>query len=120
MTGPVENPAPAETPGDVHRALERGEICLIDVREPGEFAQQRISGALLFPLSTFNARFLPTGGRPIVFCCGTGKRSAAAFEMARRDGVAVRSHLDGGLLAWRGAGLPVFETDPTTGAIRCV
>ena len=39
-------------PASVFEALKAGEILLIDVREPAEFANQRIHGALLHPLST--------------------------------------------------------------------
>ena len=40
---------PTETPLQVREALGRGEIILIDVREPAEYAAERIHGALLFP-----------------------------------------------------------------------
>lgn len=115
----TETATQTDTPDDVRRALGRGDICLIDVREPGEYAERRIAGALLYPLSTFDPDVLPTGGRPIVFYCGTGKRSATAFDMARRAVATVRSHMEGGLRAWQAAGLPVLEIDPETGAIRC-
>jgi len=42
------------TPEQVHLAAN-GEILLVDVREPNEYAFERIHGALLYPLSTFDA-----------------------------------------------------------------
>jgi rhodanese-related sulfurtransferase len=120
MTTHATTLPPSETPEKIRGALGRGEICLIDVREPGEYAARRIAGALLFPLSTLDVHAVPVGGRPVVFYCGTGKRSAKAFEMCARAGVTIRSHLAGGLEAWLAAGLPVIETDPGTGAIRFV
>jgi len=42
------------TPTEVKTALDAGRILLIDVREPAEFAAERIHGALNFPLSTFD------------------------------------------------------------------
>jgi len=66
-------------------------------------------------LSIFDPRKLPVGGRSIVLCCGSGKRSAVAYDMCRRAGVIIRSHLAGGLQVWRDAGLPVCETSPDTG-----
>ena len=107
-----------ETPEAVREGLENGTIVLIDVREPGEYAAARIPGALLFPLSTFDPSKLPVGGRPIVLCCGSGKRSAAAYDMCRRGGASIRSHLAGGIQAWRAAGLPVWETAPDTGVLH--
>ena len=41
------------------RLLHAHKILLIDVREPSEYASERIPGALLFPLSTFDAAGLP-------------------------------------------------------------
>lgn len=120
MTSHVKNLPPTETPEEIRGALGRGQICLIDVREPGEYAARRIAGALLYPLSTFDVHAVPVGGRPVVLYCGTGKRSARALDMCARAGVPIRSYMAGGLEAWRAAGLPVIQTEPSTGAIRFV
>ncbi|HOY79475.1 MAG TPA: rhodanese-like domain-containing protein [Hyphomonadaceae bacterium] len=110
---------PIETPQQVHDAMARGEIVLIDVREPSEFAVERIHGAMLFPLSTFDPAGLPDAvGKQIVLQCGSGKRSEMAFQKAFSAGVLVRSHMGGGIMAWKAAGLPVVSTDPSTGAVR--
>jgi len=53
-----------------------------------------------------------------VLQCGSGKRSETAFQKARAAGVSVRSHMGGGIMAWKAAGLPVVSTDPATGAVR--
>ena len=50
-------------PAEVARQLEDGKVLLIDVREPAEYAAERIPGALLYPLSTFDASKLPPDGR---------------------------------------------------------
>ncbi len=110
---------PLEAAQTVHHSLLAGEIVLIDVREPPEFAAERIHGALLFPLSTFDAAMLPRDAtRPIVLHCGSGKRSATAWAHCVNAGVPVRGHLDGGIGAWKRAGLPVVSIDPSSGAIR--
>ncbi len=109
---------PTETPQQVRDAMLRGEIILIDVREPGEYAAERIHGALLYPLSTFDPNALPDAvGKALVFQCGSGKRSEAAYDKAVRAGVAVRGHLGGGIGAWKAAGLPTVTVDPATGAV---
>lgn len=106
-------------PHEVRDRLTAREIVLIDVREPAEFASERIHGALNFPLSTFDPDALPAGGpRAIVLQCGSGKRSAMALDLCRKAGVAVAGHLDGGIGAWRAANLPVIRIDPATGAVR--
>lgn len=106
------------TPADVRGMLQRDEIVLVDVREPAEFAAERIHGALNFPLSTFDARALPSGGRErVVLQCGSGKRSAMAVERCQAAGVAVDAHLAGGIMAWINAGLPTVRLDSDTGAV---
>lgn len=106
-------------PSSVMDGLKSGDILLVDVREPAEFANERIHGALLHPLSTFEPRAIPTDGtRRVVFQCGSGKRSRKALEafLAANGGDA--AHLDGGLGAWKSAGLPCTQIDPATGQVR--
>lgn len=103
------------SPADVARKLDAHEILLVDVREPNEFAAERIPGALLYPLSTFDPAVLPGPGREtIVFQCGSGVRSAKALAAASGAGVKVVGHLAGGLKAWKEAGLPTVKADSPT------
>jgi rhodanese-related sulfurtransferase len=96
-------------PADLKRLLDSGRALLIDVREPAEYAAERIPGALLYPLSTFNAELLPADDeRRVVFHCGSGKRSLTAAEKRLAAGQSRAAHLRGGLNAWKQAGLPVI------------
>src|SRR5215471_15860658 len=89
-------------PKDVARWLAERAIVLIDVREPAEYATERIKGALLFPLSTFDPKALPDAGmRKVVFHCGSGVRSAKAVAQCQDAGLALDCHLKGGLQAWK-------------------
>jgi rhodanese-related sulfurtransferase len=104
---------------DVARWLAERSIVLIDVREPAEFAAERIHGALLYPLSTFDPLVLrDLGDRRLVFHCGTGMRSAKAVAACQAAGLRVESHLKGGIQAWKAAGLPTINVDPATGKPR--
>jgi rhodanese-related sulfurtransferase len=95
------------TPQQVKSGLDAREILLIDVREPDEFAAEKIAGALNVPLSTFNPAALPDAGRKtVVLQCAGGKRSAMAVEHCRKANQAIETHLAGGLAAWKAAGLP--------------
>lgn len=106
------------TAAEVAAKLKDGAIVLIDVREPNEFAAERIHGALLFPLSTFDPAMLPEGGkRSIVFHCGSGIRSAKAVAACAGAGFAHRAHMAGGIQAWKAAGLPTIAVDPATGQV---
>jgi len=107
------------TPAQVKSALDGHQILLIDVREPAEFAAERIHGALNFPLSTFDPGVLPKADdRSVVFQCGSGKRSAMAVERCRKAGHEIDAHLAGGIIAWKAQGLPTVTIDSETGALR--
>jgi rhodanese-related sulfurtransferase len=105
------------TPTQVHDGLREHSIVLVDVREPQEYVTERIHGALLFPLSSFDPLALPTGSRPVVLHCGSGKRSAAAVAKCIAAGVPVSMHMKGGILAWKHARFPTVSLDPNTGAV---
>jgi adenylyltransferase/sulfurtransferase len=74
---------------------------LVDVREPGEHAEDRIEGAILIPLAKalMNPGTLPKD-RPVVVHCRSGGRSAVAVATLRLRGYDARN-LSGGILAWR-------------------
>jgi rhodanese-related sulfurtransferase len=95
------------TPEEVSARMKIGGVELIDVREPGEYDAERIPGAMLFPLSTFDPHALPKNV-DIIFQCGTGKRSGMAVAKAQAAGLRHCAHLAGGIQAWKSAGLPTL------------
>ncbi|MGX6647840.1 rhodanese-like domain-containing protein [Maricaulaceae bacterium MS644] len=107
------------TPEEVAEALEKGEIILVDVREPAEFEQERIRGALLYPLSTFDPGGLPLGqGKKVVLSCKAGGRSAQAVNACMGAGLDVTAHLASGMEGWKAAGLSYFRINPATGRME--
>jgi len=95
------------TPQEVARGLDEGRMLLVDVREPNETAVERFPGAMLEPLSSFDPAAIPASqGREVVFACRSGRRSVTASLAAQEQGFGYRSHLAGGILAWKAAGLP--------------
>ena len=95
---------------EVATLLSAGKLLLIDVREPSEYAAERIAGALLYPLSTFDASTLPDdGSRRVVFHCGSGKRSLTAAEHRLAAGQLHAAHMGGGIAVWKAAGLPIIS-----------
>ncbi len=65
----------AENPNSFH---------LIDVRDPDEFAQGTLKGAINIPVDNLEKKIatLPSD-KPIVFICGTGARSGESFYMVQ-------------------------------------
>ena len=83
---------------------------LVDVREANEFATVRIPGAMLLPLSELQTRYaeLPRD-RPLLLHCAAGKRSLVAAEFLKRNGYADVANVEGGIIEWQKAGLPVSQ-----------
>ena len=107
------------SPETVMERLKANEAILVDVREAREFAVERIHGALLFPLSTFDASAIPTdSSRLLVFQCGSGKRSRTALDAFKAETGATAAHLEGGSGAWKQAGLPCIQINPATGQVE--
>lgn len=94
---------------ELKQGLADGSITLIDVREPNEFAEGHIPGAVTMPLSRFDPAQLPSDpGKRIVFSCRSGRRTLQAVEMARLGGRRdANAHYAGSILDWVAAGEPL-------------
>ncbi|WP_271079496.1 rhodanese-like domain-containing protein [Aurantiacibacter sp. MUD61] len=91
--------------------IAAGEVVLIDVRTPEEFAAGRLPGALNAPLQTFVPASIPIEAeRETILYCGSSRRSGiAAEQLASYLGTRVR-HLEGGIQAWDAAGGEVITS----------
>jgi rhodanese-related sulfurtransferase len=96
------------TPEEVAEGIAQGRYLLVDVREPNEVAVEAYPDAVVLPLSTFDPADIPDPqGKDVVFACRSGRRSVTASLAAQAAGLPYGSHLAGGILAWKAAGLPV-------------
>lgn len=85
-----------------------GTALVVDVREPDEFAQGHIPGAVNLPLSAFDPAAIPdAAGKTVVLNCLGGKRSGMALEKCSAAQAAINTHLAGGFKAWADSGQPV-------------
>jgi rhodanese-related sulfurtransferase len=85
---------------------------LIDVREPHEFAENRIPDAHHIPLRQITHKIETLkqhGERPIIVSCHTGRRSEIVCRLLRRHGFDNLYNLAGGISGWRRANLPLAE-----------
>ncbi len=95
------------TPQQVADGLRAGRMLLVDVREPNETALESFPDAVVVPLSAFDPTAIPDPqGREVVFACRSGRRSITASVAAQDAGFPYKSHMAGGILAWKQAGLP--------------
>lgn len=109
---PVNNgPRPAEKTCEEIASLQpliAHDRCWIDVRDPHEFRDAHIPGALSYPLSElgFHLEELRRPG-PAVLQCRSGIRSMTAAKTLRYLGVMEQPiNLVGGILRWQELGLP--------------
>ena len=95
------------TPEEVAEGLRAGRMLLVDVRQPNETALERYPDAAIVPLSAFDPAAIPDPqGKQVVFACRSGRRSITASVAAQDAGYPYKSHLAGGIIAWKAAGLP--------------
>ncbi len=67
---------------------ERGAV-IVDVRSPGEFKSGHVKGSKNIPLQnvTSKAAEMKKWGKPVIFCCASGMRSAQASSLLKREGL---------------------------------
>ncbi|MFD7897700.1 MULTISPECIES: rhodanese-like domain-containing protein [unclassified Streptomyces] len=90
---------------------------VLDVREDDEWAAGHVEGALHVPMSDFVARFgevteAVAEGRKAYVMCRVGGRSAQVTQYLVQQGVDA-VNVDGGMLAWDGAGRPMVTDNGT-------
>lgn len=96
-------------PLDAKRLLDQGAI-IVDIREADEHAREKVPGAHHLALSKLDVADLEIDeGKPVIFHCRSGARTISnASQLARKAGGSCKAFiLDGGLEAWKKAGLPV-------------
>ncbi len=97
---------PHISPSDAKLLLERGAV-LVDIRDSGEHARERIPQARNVPLSKLCDSPVGAGHTAIVFHCKSGNRTKMNAPLLAQAAEADAFILDGGIEAWKKAGLPV-------------
>jgi len=85
---------------------------LLDVRQPGEYAEVHVESAKLIPLGDLGSRMKELAAykdKPVVVMCRSGRRSARAVEALKEAGFTQVSNIKGGITAWENEGLDVIR-----------
>lgn len=94
---------------DIQKRREQGEdLFLLDVRTHGEHTEICIPDTLNIPLDELPTRHgeLPQNKEIYVYCA-SGNRSQSACDFLEKNGFARVYNVDGGIMSWHSAGLPV-------------
>lgn len=87
-----------------------GECQVIDVREFSEFNSERIADAQLMPLSNFERHAAEIDhSKPVYLMCRSGNRAKNAAEKLASKGFTDIHVIEGGMVAWAGANLPIVK-----------
>jgi thioredoxin len=104
--------AGALKPEEVFQLVRAGAVSLIDTREPAVFGRAHIPGAKSVPAEEIEGRLaeLFMLGSPPILYCRSGDRSREITAKLVEQELQV-GFLDGGVLAWEAAGLPMERPD---------
>ena len=89
-------------------------VTVIDVREPDEYVEGHVPGAVLIPLGEVPERVTEVPeGETVYMVCKVGGRSMRAAEVLAAEGRDV-VNVAGGTMAWIEAGHPTVSGDSPT------
>jgi cysteine-S-conjugate beta-lyase len=91
---------------------DKVQFALIDVREPGEYNSTHIPDSSLIPRGHLEFQMstaVPVQNAQVVVCDDDGRRATLAGATLEELGYQHVAVLEGGMVAWQQAGLPVEE-----------
>jgi hydroxyacylglutathione hydrolase len=98
-------------PNELHNILEHCTAdcpIVVDVREPWEFRQGHVPGAILMPLGQLSTRLAELNPEhPVAVICASGSRSQSAAALLGQKGFKTIYNVVGGTGAWTYSGLPL-------------
>ena len=104
----LPRPAGALKPEEVAQLLARQQVVLVDTREQAVFDRVHLPRAIHMPIEDLENRLAELHmlqAAPVLYCRSGEQTKELAARLAQ-SGVPV-SYLDGGVLAWEAAGLPI-------------
>ena len=92
--------------------INQRDAVIIDIRDQADYARGHITNSKNLPAKVLDERKAEIDKLkeiPVIVSCDTGMRAGASAEKLRALGVKEVFTLQGGLNAWRDAGLPVSK-----------
>lgn len=97
-------------PMEAVRLINHEDALVLDVREDKEFREGHILNAVNIPLGLLESRLNEIESdknRPVIVYCRTGQRAAKAGALLQRQGFSAVHKLNGGVMAWADANMPL-------------
>ena len=104
----LPRPAGALKPQEVAPLVARKQVVLVDTRDQAVFSRVHLPGAVHMPIEEIESRLAELQmlqAAPVLYCRSGEQTKDLAAKLAA-DGMPI-SYLDGGILSWEAAGLPV-------------
>jgi rhodanese-related sulfurtransferase len=99
-------------PNEAVRLMNHEEAVVLDVREDGEFKEGHVINARHIPVGVLESRCNELESlkeKPLIVYCRSGQRAAKASSILQRQGFKFVYKLNGGIMAWTGANMPVSK-----------
>ncbi|MCY4452241.1 MAG: rhodanese-like domain-containing protein [Immundisolibacterales bacterium] len=100
------------SPADAVRLMSHEDAVVIDLRPDAEFRNGHIVNAVHVPIDQIEGRLGRLGKyrqKPVIAACRTGQQSANAVKRLRTEGFERVHRLQGGMMAWQSAELPITK-----------
>lgn len=94
---------PSIEPKEVKDQSEKGELIILDIREPFEVEFTKVPNSINIPLSQFNNRvgeIMELRDKKVAVLCRSGSRSAQLTHYLRSQGFNQIFNVQGGILKW--------------------
>ncbi|MCG8426040.1 MAG: rhodanese-like domain-containing protein [Chromatiales bacterium] len=100
----------AVSPQKATEMINREEAVVVDVRPMNDFTEGHIINALNIPANALKNQIKTLEkykDKPIIMACRSGAQSSMACKQLRKEGFEKVFNLQGGMLAWQNANLPI-------------
>ena len=100
------------TPAAAVQLMNNEDVVVVDVREPSETVGGKIAKAIQIPVGALTKRIDELEkhkNKTLLVYCKTGARSGAACKELGKQGFEKVFSLNGGILAWQDAHLPISK-----------
>ena len=100
------------TPAAAVQLMNNEDVVVLDVREPSEIVGGKIAKAIQIPVGSVQKRIdelQKHKQKTLLVYCKTGARSGMACKELSRNGFDKVYSLNGGMLAWQDAHLPISK-----------